>query len=160
MVRCNLRISVLRLLASGFLARYLARPICPWEARAESSAIPAGIDSATRSLVTAATDGVRKVRFLVRERIVGSTSLKVGAHKSQTVRSPGSSIALSRAFAADSVSRSASSMMTTRYWATDGVHEARVINSRTSSILIERPSVLTNSTSAWVPRSTVTQFTH
>ena len=132
--------------------------MCPCEARAENSATCTGIDSATRSLVTAATDGVRSVRLRVRDRIVGSTSERVGAQSNQTVRSPGSSIALSSAFAADSVRRSASSIITTRYCATDGVHEARVIKSRTSSILMERPSVFINSTSAWVPRSAVVQL--
>ena len=148
MVRGSFKISVRLVRASGFVARYLALPMCPWEARAASSAACGEIASDTRSFVTAAIDGVRKVKLRVRERIVGRTSERVGAQRSQIVRSPGSSMALSRAFAADSVSRSASSITTTRYCATDGAHEDRVIRSRTSSILMESPSVLTSSTSA------------
>ncbi len=83
----------------------------------------------------------------------------VGAHKSQIVRVEGSSIAFKRAFAADSVRRSASSMTTTRYVATDGVQAARVMSSRISSILIERPSVWISSTSAWAPDWAVRQST-
>ena len=157
-MRGNLRISVRRVLASGFLAKYLARPIWPCEALAESSAISDGIDSDSNNLATAWIEGVRRERLRVRDLIVGRTSLRVGAHNSHTVRIPGSSIALRSALAADSVNRSASSITTTRYCATDGVQEALVINSRTSSIFIESPSVRTSSTSACVPLSAVVQL--
>ena len=73
----------------------------------------------------------------------------MGAHRSQTVLVPGSSIALSSALAADSVSRSASSMTTTRQPPMDGAHATLVNSSRTSSTLMERPSVLMISTSGW-----------
>ena len=65
------------------------------------------------------------------------------------MRVPGSSIALRSALAADSVSRSASSMTTTRQPPIDGAHATRVRSSRTSSTLMERPSVRMISTSGW-----------
>jgi hypothetical protein len=52
-----------------------------------------------------------------------------------------------KALAAVSVNRSASSIMTIRQPPTDGDHEEREINSRTSSALIERPDGLNLSTS-------------
>ena len=95
-----------------------------------------------------------------RERIVGSTSCKVGAQRSQTVRAPGSSIAFKSALAADSVRRSASSITTTRQLPMLGDHEVRWSNSRISSILIESPSLRINSTSGWPPSFTVVQELH
>jgi adenylate cyclase len=83
--------------------------------------------------------------------MVGSTSVSVGAHNNHTVLNPGSSITLSRAFAAESVKRSASSITTTRQLAIDGAQDALLINSLTSSIFIDNPSVLISSTSAWEP---------
>ena len=65
------------------------------------------------------------------------------------MRVPGSSIALRSALAAESVSRSASSMTTTRQPPMDGAHATRVRSSRTSSTLMERPSVRMISTSGW-----------
>ena len=81
--------------------------------------------------------------------MVGKISCSVGAQSNQTVRAPGSSIALSRALAADSVSRSASSITTMRQPPIEGAHDVRVKSSRISSILIDRPSVLMISTSGW-----------
>ena len=72
------------------------------------------ISSPSSSFATALVEGVRRTMLLVRERIVGRTSVALGAHNSQTVRRPGSSMALRSALAADSVNRSASSMTTTR----------------------------------------------
>jgi hypothetical protein len=80
--------------------------------------------------------------------MVGRTSVRVGAQSNQTVLSPGSSITLSNAFAAESVNRSASSITTTRQAAADGAQDALLINSLISSIFIDKPSVLINSTSA------------
>lgn len=74
----------------------------------------------------------------------------MGANCNQTVRLLGSSIALRRAFAADSVSLSASSMTTTRHAPIDGAYATRVRSSRTSSTLIESPSVRIISTSGWM----------
>jgi hypothetical protein len=50
--------------------------------------------------------------------------------------------------------------MTIRQPPTDGDHEDRDINSRTSSALIERPDGLNLSTSTWVEASTVVHSTH
>ena len=83
--------------------------------------------------------------------MVGNTSCRVGAQSNQTVRFPGSSIAFSSAFAADSVRRSASSITTTRQPPIAGAHATRVNSSRISSIFIERPSVRIISTSECVP---------
>ena len=57
--------------------------------------------------------GVRSVTSRHRDRMVVTSSSAEGAQSSQTVRGAGSSIALSRAFAACSVARSASSKTTT-----------------------------------------------
>ena len=84
-------------------------------------------------------------------------SCKVGAHSSHTVRSPGSSIALRSALAADSVNLSASSITTTRQPPIDGAQAVRVNNSRTSSIFIDRPSLLKISTSGCAPDLAVVQ---
>ena len=124
----------------------------PCETRAAKSAMTGEMPSlfcSTRA--TASVDGVTSCRWRQRERIVGSTSCRVGAHKSQTVRLPGSSIAFSNAFAADSVKRSASSMTTTRQPPIEGAQETRVRSSLTSSILMERPSVRMISTSGCAP---------
>ena len=157
--RGSLRISLRWLLDVSSRARFFARPICPCEACAANEAIAGEIFSDSNNFVTAATDGVRKTKLRVLDRIVGSTSERVGAQSNQIVLAPGSSIAFSSALAADSVRRSASSIITTRYCATEGIHEALATNSLTSSILIESPSVLTSSTSTWEPFKAVVQST-
>ena len=96
-------------------------------------------------------DGVTSCKCRQRLRIVGKTSCKVGAHKSQTVLLPGSSIALRSALAADSVKRSASSITTTRQPPMDGAQATRAKSSRTSSILMDKPSVRIISTSGCAP---------
>ena len=58
---------------------------------------------------TASTGGVRRARWRQRERMVGRTSSREGAHSSHTVRGAGSSTAFSSTLPAPSVSRSASS---------------------------------------------------
>ena len=143
-----MRVRLLRTLSLS--AKYFARPICPCETRAAKSAITGAILSRLiRTSVTAARDGVRSCRWRQRERMVGRTSCRVGAQSNQTVRVPGSSIALRSALAADSVRRSASSITTTRQPPIDGAHAMRVRSSRTSSTLIDRPSVRMISTSGW-----------
>ena len=92
--------------------------------------------------------------------MVGRTSKSVGAHRSQTVRAPGSSIALRSALAADSVSLSASSITTTRQPPTLGAQATRCRSSRTSSTFMESPSVRRISTSAWPPALAVRQSMH
>ncbi|CAB5023970.1 unannotated protein [freshwater metagenome] len=139
-------------LAEASVAKYLARPIWPPDALATKSAT----FGSTPSLVTskfeiAFVDGVLKDKCRQRDLIVGNTSVKVGAHKSQTVLSPGSSITFKSALAAESVNRSASSITTTRQFDTDGAQDALLINSLISSIFIDKPSVLINSTSACEP---------
>ena len=86
----------------------------PCDARAAKFAIADENFSSSSSAATAATEGVLKTKLRVLERIVGRTSVALGAQSNQTVLRPGSSITFSSAFAADSVSRSASSMTTTR----------------------------------------------
>ena len=103
-----------RVRASSLFAKCLARPMWPCEARAAKLAIAEENFSSSSNAATAATEGVRKTRLRVLERIVGRTSLALGAQSNQTVLRPGSSIAFKSAFAADSVSRSASSITTTR----------------------------------------------
>ena len=124
----------------------------PCDTRAAKSAICGLMPSrVVRTSVTACVDGVRSCRWRQRERMVGKMSCRVGAQSNQTVRLPGSSIALSRALAADSVRRSASSITTTRQPPIDGAHATRVRSSLTSSIFMERPSVRMISTSGWPP---------
>ena len=67
---------VLRLLRTDSLvAKYFARPICPWLTRAAKSAMPgAMLSRLMRTLVTASRLGVRSCKWRQRERIVGNTS--------------------------------------------------------------------------------------
>ncbi len=80
-----------------------------------------------------------------------------GVQSRKTVRGGGSSIALSSALPAASVSRSASSMITTCQRRRDGVLAARSTSARISPTPIESPSGTTSRTSAWVPPSVVWQ---
>ena len=114
----------------------------------------------TRTSATASVGGVRSDRWRQRERIVGSTSSTAGAHSSQTVCGVGSSIALSRALPAGSVSRSASSTTMTCHRPPEGCRAARETRARASGTPIESLRVLTTSTSAWVPASTVWHAGH
>ena len=116
---------------------------------AKSAMVGVILSRLMRTWVTASRDGVRNCRWRQRERIVGRRSCSVGAQSNQTVRVPGSSIALRSALAADSVRRSASSMTTTRQPPIDGAQETRVRSSRISSTLIDKPSVRIISTSGW-----------
>ena len=81
----------------------------PWLARAAYDARSGSQPSAVRKPATSAAVGVLSATSRHRERMVGSRSSTVGAHSIQTVRGLGSSIALSSALQACSVSRSASS---------------------------------------------------
>ena len=92
-----------------------------------------------------------------RERIVGRTSSTVGVQSIHTVRAAGSSIALSRALQAPSVSRSASSTITICQRGPTGLRAERRTRSRTSLMPMERRSVRITETSAWEPASTVWQ---
>jgi len=116
----------------------------PCEARAANAATAGSTARRSRSIVaTACTDGVRSDTTRQRDRIVTGTSSTVGAHSIQTVRSAGSSTDLSRASAAFSVSRSASS--TTRIWCRPrtGDMAARWMSSRVSFTWRLTVSVLT-----------------
>ena len=84
----------------------------------------------------------------------------VGAQSIQTVRGVGSSIALSSALAACSVSRSASSTISTCQRRPTGERPLRRTRSRTSSTPIESFSVRISATSAWDPASTVRHSWH
>ena len=101
--------------------------------------------------------GVVSVINRHRDRMVGRTSSEVGAHSSQILLLAGSSIALSKAFAADSVIRSESSMIVMRHGAMVAPQVERETSSRISSTLIVTPSVAKISTSGWLPRSAVWQ---
>ena len=74
----------------------------------------------------------------------------LGAHRSHTVRSGGSSIALRRAFAPCSLSRSASSMMMTRQRPWEGADWAARTRDRASSTLMMLASVARIVMSAFV----------
>ncbi|RAO59363.1 hypothetical protein PSN01_02691 [Micromonospora saelicesensis] len=83
-----------------------------------------------------------------------------GAQSRKTVRGGGSSIALSSALPAASVSRSASSMTTTCQRPPDGVLAARSTRARISPTPMESPSGTTIRTSAWLPPIVVWQPGH
>ena len=135
--------------------------MCPWLARAAYDASDSGTPSArTRNPATSAVVGVARVTSRQRERMVGRTSSTVGAQSIQTVRAVGSSIALSSALQACSVSRSASSMMMTWLpWPT-GISAARSTSSRIDLTPMLSISVVTLVTSACEPASTVWHSWH
>ena len=110
--------------------------------------------------MTSSAEGVASTTRRVRERIVGSTSSTVGAHSSHTVRSVGSSIALSSALAAWSVSRSASSTTITCHRRPTGASAEIRTSSRTSSTPIESCSVRVTRTSGCEPTATSWQEWH
>ena len=87
--------------------------------------------------------------------MVGRTSSVVGAQSSHTVRAVGSSIALSSALQAWSVSRSESSTIMICHRSPEGARALLRTRSRTSSTPIESFSVRITLTSAWLPVSTV-----
>ena len=87
--------------------------------------------------------------------MVMMTSSRDGAHSTHTVRATGSSRDFSRASAARSWSRSASSMMMTRQRPTEGRSAASWTRSRASATVSVRPSVAMMSTSEWVPSTAV-----
>ena len=131
------------------------RCVLGWRARSTTRAWARHRPCRTRKPATSSTDGVDRVTRRQRERIVGRRSSTVGAHSIHTVRSVGSSIALSSALAAWSVSRSASSTIITCQRRPTGASAERRTRSRTSSTPIESLSVRTTVTSAWLPASTV-----
>ena len=105
------------------------------------------------------TPGVMRPTCRQRDRSVtemscGSTD---GAHSRNTVRCGGSSTTLSRAFAAPSVSRSASSTTTICQRPVLGRRDAVWTISRIDLTLIVRPSGTTRRTSPWVPAIVVVQ---
>ncbi len=78
-----------------------------------------------------------------------------GVHSRKTVLGGGSSMALSSALPAASVSRSASSITTTCHRPPDGAVAARNTRARISPTPMESPSGATKRTSAWVRPRTV-----
>ena len=77
-------------LAVESVAKRLALPIWPPEALATKSAVPLSTPSrSVNSFAIALVEGVRSDKCLQRERMVGRTSVNVGAHNNQIVRSPG-----------------------------------------------------------------------
>ena len=82
------------------------------------------------TLATASDDGTTSVTIRQRDLIVGTRSSAEGAQSSQTVCGAGSSIALSRALAACSVHRSASSNRTICQRPPVGLPAARSTSSR------------------------------
>ena len=87
----------------------------------------------------------------------GSTD---GAHSRNTVDGGGSSTTLSSAFAAPSVSRSASSTSTICHRPVPGRRDAICTMARISSTPIDRPSGMIRRTSACVPAIVVVQARH
>ena len=130
----------------------------PWLARAAYDAS----DSATpcrrtRKSATSGAVGVASETSRQRLRIVGSTSSTVGAHSTHTVRSAGSSTALSTALPEESLKRSASSTtITCHRWLTGLMADFRTI-SRASLTRNCTDSVDTRVTSGWEPASVVMQ---
>ena len=114
---------------------------------------PASTPCRSSSAATARAGGVRSDTCRQRDRIVTSTSSVVGAQSSQTVCGAGSSRLFSMASAAWSVSRSASSTITTAQRPRVGDIAALSTRSRTSSTPIERPEVSTTVTSGCEPRA-------
>ena len=150
-----------RIRAPSSRASRRASPTWDWAARAAYIARPGSMPSRrVSSPATASTGGVRSRTCRERERRVMMTSSSDGAQSIHTVRGVGSSRALSSASAARSVSRSASSMMMTRQGPTDGRSAASWTSARVSSTLIDRPSVATTVTSAWVPSRAVRHSRH
>ena len=82
----------------------------------------------------------------------GSTD---GAHSRNTVDGGGSSTTFSKAFAAPSVNRSASSITTICQCPVVGRRDAICTMARISSTPMDRPSGITRRTSAWVPAMVV-----
>ncbi len=145
MARTSLRRS--RTCSSPASAR--ARPMWPWAARAANEARAGSTPSRrTSASVTSRVVGVRSRTCRVRDTIVGSTSSGVGAHRIHTVRGLGSSSDLSRALPETSLSRSASSTISTFQRPMIGVIDARRISSRDSSAVICSFSGVNWSTSA------------
>ena len=134
----------------------------PCPAAAAHCAIAASRPSRCRTAATAAAGGVRRAITRQRERIVTETSsgCEDGAHSRNTVRSAGSSTALSSALDARSVSRSASSITTTCQRPSAGRRADAATTARISSTEIESPSGTTARTSGWVPARTVRQAEH
>ena len=87
----------------------------------------------------------------------GSTD---GAHSRNTVDGGGSSTTFSSAFAAPSVSRSASSTTTICQCPVAGRRDAICTMARISSTPMDSPSGTTRRTSAWVPAIVVVQARH
>ena len=110
----------------------------------------------------ASTDGVTSATCRQRERsvIAMSSGSTEGAHSRNTVDGGGSSTTLSKAFAAPSVSRSASSITTICQRPVPGRREAICTMVRIASTPIDRPSGTMRRTSAWVPAIVVVQARH
>ena len=92
-----------------------------------------------------------------RERMVGSTLWRDGAHRIQMVRGAGSSISLSSTFVARSAMRPMSLTMTTRHGPVDGICSDESTKARTSSMGMATLSVARTVTSGEVPAITSRQ---
>ena len=110
----------------------------------------------------ASVDGVTSATCRQRDRrvIAMSSGSTDGAHSRNTVDGGGSSTTLSRAFAAPSVSRSASSITTTCQRPVLGRRDAVWTMARISSTPMDSPSGTMRRTSAWVPAIVVEQARH
>ena len=141
----------LRARISGSAASARARPMWDWAARAASRATSGvATPSRTRRSATALAVGMRRPRWRHLDRIVAIMSSGLGAHRSQTVCSGGSSMALSRAFAPASPRRSASSTTITRHSPWEGDDWAWRTRERAVSTLMIEVSVAAKRTSALV----------
>ena len=99
-------------------------------------------------------------RHRERSVIAMSSGSTDGAHSRNTVDGGGSSTTFSSAFAAPSVSRSASSMTTICQRPVPGRRDAICTIVRIASTPIESPSGMIRRTSAWVPAIVVVHARH
>jgi len=149
--------------ASGSVANLRARPTCPPLTDAAHVAVcPSSPSRSCNTRATAAAVGVRSATWRHRERSVTemSSGSVDGAQSRNTVRCGGSSTTLSSAFAAPSVSRSASSTTTTCQRPVLGRRAAICTMARISETPMLNPSGTTRRTSPWVPASTVRHAVH
>ena len=149
--------------AEGSVANRRARPTCPPLTDAAHRAVSASMPSlSTRTCAIASTGGVTKATCRHRDRSVMamSSGSSEGAQSRKTVEAGGSSTTLSSAFAAPSVSRSASSITTTCHRPVLGRRAAICTIARISATPTDKPSGTILRTSPWVPAMVVTQDRH
>ncbi len=149
--------------ASGSVASRRARPT--WPPLTDAAQLAVSGESPSLSIKTCAMAsgwGVTSAICRHRDRSVIATSSGStdGAHSRKTVDGGGSSTTFSKAFAAPSVSRSASSTRTICQRPVLGRRDATWTIARISSTPMDSPSGMTRRTSPWVPAIVVVQARH